>query len=38
MCGVAYAALLHADDPEPRLAPGRRYLGVMLQGLRTASA
>ncbi|MFI6741239.1 TetR/AcrR family transcriptional regulator [Nonomuraea sp. NPDC050451] len=33
MCGVAYAATVHADDPQARLESGRRYLGVMLQGL-----
>ncbi|MFI5798958.1 TetR/AcrR family transcriptional regulator [Streptomyces sp. NPDC051677] len=34
MCGIAYAAQVHADDLETRLDSGRRYLGVMLQGIR----
>ncbi len=35
MCGVAYAANVHADDQQTRLESGRRYVGVMLQGLRS---
>ena len=34
MCGIAYAANVHADDQETRLETGRRYLGIMLRGLR----
>ncbi|MDT0317857.1 TetR/AcrR family transcriptional regulator [Streptomyces millisiae] len=34
MCGAAYAATVHADGQETRLASGRRYLSVMLHGLR----
>ncbi|MGW1600089.1 TetR/AcrR family transcriptional regulator [Streptomyces eurythermus] len=33
MCGIAFAANVHADDQQTRLASGRRYLEVMLQGL-----
>jgi len=35
MCGIAYAANVHAGDQEARLQSGRRYLGVMLQGLHS---
>lgn len=35
MCGIAFAANVHADDQQTRLESGRRYLGVMLQGLRS---
>ncbi|MFF4522662.1 TetR/AcrR family transcriptional regulator [Streptomyces bluensis] len=35
MCGIAYAAGVHADGQEERLDSGRRYLGVMLRGLRS---
>ncbi|MGW5657828.1 TetR/AcrR family transcriptional regulator [Streptomyces humi] len=34
MCGIAHAAQVHADDLETRLDSGRRYLGVMLHGMR----
>ncbi|MEE1764763.1 MULTISPECIES: TetR/AcrR family transcriptional regulator [unclassified Streptomyces] len=34
MCGIAFAAGIHADDRQARLESGRRYLGVMLRGLR----
>ncbi|WBO62705.1 TetR/AcrR family transcriptional regulator [Streptomyces camelliae] len=34
MCGAAYAATVHADDRKTRLESGRRYLGVMLHGMR----
>jgi hypothetical protein len=34
MCGLAFAANVHADDDETRLETGRRYLGVMPRGLR----
>ncbi|WP_107115949.1 TetR/AcrR family transcriptional regulator [Streptomyces acidiscabies] len=34
MCGIAFAAKVHADDPGARLESGRRYLGVVLEGLR----
>lgn len=34
MCGIAHAASIRAGDQEARLASGRRYLGVMLRGLR----
>ncbi|MFI9754373.1 TetR/AcrR family transcriptional regulator [Streptomyces collinus] len=33
MCGLAFAAQVHADDDETRRETGRRYLGVMLRGL-----
>ncbi|WLW50821.1 TetR/AcrR family transcriptional regulator [Streptomyces sp. YU58] len=35
VCGIAFAAKVHADDREARLASGRRYLEVMLKGLRS---
>ncbi|MEH0573335.1 MULTISPECIES: TetR/AcrR family transcriptional regulator [Streptomyces] len=35
MCGVAYAATIHADHQKARLESGRRYLSVMLHGLHT---
>ncbi|MBI0296782.1 TetR/AcrR family transcriptional regulator [Streptomyces sp. PRKS01-29] len=35
MCGIAFAANVHADDEEARLESGRRYLEVMLKGLRS---
>ncbi len=34
MCGIAFAAGVHARGQEERLDSGRRYLGVMLRGLR----
>ncbi|KDN78061.1 TetR family transcriptional regulator [Streptomyces olindensis] len=34
MCGIATAAQIHADEPQARLESGRRYLSVMLQGMR----
>ncbi|MEU1037016.1 hypothetical protein ABZ402_52390 [Streptomyces mirabilis] len=34
MCGIAFAANLHADERQARLESGRRYLEVMLRGLR----
>jgi hypothetical protein len=34
MCGIAFAANVQADDRQARLESGRRYLGVVLQGLR----
>ncbi|MFI6377059.1 TetR/AcrR family transcriptional regulator [Streptomyces sp. NPDC050546] len=33
MCGIAFAANIHADDQQARLESGRRYLEVVLQGL-----
>ncbi|WP_234335692.1 hypothetical protein [Streptomyces sp. NRRL S-1022] len=35
MCGIAFAANVHADDQQTRLESGRRYLGVMLQGMHS---
>lgn len=36
MCGVAFAATVHpATDAEDRAAAARRYLTVLLEGLRT---
>lgn len=36
MCGIAYAANVHpAADARERAATGRRYLAVLLEGLRT---
>ncbi|WTZ37792.1 hypothetical protein OG241_02685 [Streptomyces sp. NBC_01390] len=37
MCGIAYAAQIHADDLETRLDSGRRYLDAMLHGIHTWS-
>ena len=38
MCGVAYAANVHpAADARDRVATGRRYLAVLLEGLRVHS-
>ncbi|MFJ1732961.1 TetR/AcrR family transcriptional regulator [Streptomyces sp. NPDC088254] len=34
MCGIAFAAKVHSEDRPARLDSGRRYLGVMLQGMR----
>ncbi|WP_225101164.1 hypothetical protein [Streptomyces sp. CoH27] len=34
MCGIAFAANVHSEDRSARLESGRRYLGVMLQGMR----
>lgn len=34
MCGIAFAAKVHAEDQQTRLESGRRYLDVMLKGLR----
>ncbi|MFG2133970.1 TetR/AcrR family transcriptional regulator [Streptomyces sp. NPDC048751] len=34
MCGIAFAANVHAADQQTRLQSGRRYLGVMLKGLQ----
>ena len=34
MCGIAFAANIHADDQQARRESGRRYLDVMLRGLR----
>jgi AcrR family transcriptional regulator len=34
MCGIAFAASVHAGDQRTRLESGRRYLRVMLEGLR----
>lgn len=33
MCGIAFAAEVHAEDQRTRLESGRRYLDVMLSGL-----
>ncbi|MFH8663038.1 TetR/AcrR family transcriptional regulator [Streptomyces afghaniensis] len=33
MCGIAFAANVHAEDQQTRLESGRRYLAVMLKGL-----
>lgn len=35
MCGIAYAAGVHADGQEERLDSGHRYLGMMLRGLHS---
>ncbi|POX58683.1 TetR family transcriptional regulator [Streptomyces sp. Ru62] len=35
MCGIAFAANVHAGDRQTRLESGRRYLDVMLRGLRS---
>lgn len=34
MCGIAYAAQVHSDTLADRLESVRRYLGVMLNGMR----
>jgi hypothetical protein len=34
MCGIAFAADVHAEDRRTRLESGRRYLAVMLRGMR----
>ena len=34
MCGIAFAADIHAEDRRTRLESGRRYLAVMLRGMR----
>jgi AcrR family transcriptional regulator len=36
MCGVAYAAKAHASGHEPAPATARRYLAMMLDGLRAS--
>ncbi|WP_457032686.1 TetR/AcrR family transcriptional regulator [Kitasatospora sp. P5_F3] len=33
MCGIAYAATVHAGDPGARTATARRYLTALLEGL-----
>lgn len=35
MCGIAFAADIHAEDQQARLESGRRYLEVMLKGLHS---
>ena len=34
MCGIAFAAEVRAEDRRTRLESGRRYLAVMLRGMR----